>query len=728
MPQKYAIILFTIFVFLSGTEASQHNNLKYSCDTGQIRQWLYNSKRFANSFQLDSALRSANKVLNAGIQCKMPEFHIDALNTIGLIFFYQFNYEETRKNLNMAFELSREISYAKGMAESLYWQSYLYSALGNYSKSLAKMKEAITIFFDIGPKAKIGDCYAGLGYLYDKLGEPEKSVEEYAKSLNVYIEINDSALIADGYNSLGHSYYYIGDYKRAMEQYFTALAIWSTLKDSVNIAQAYGSLGSICLTQGNYEEALQYYSQQEQILLKNKNVFELAKAIQNLGVSYNYLNEYHLAISKYKRAIQLFYGMQFKLGLANVYNNLAQAYLSNHQPDSAKIFADTAIHYAIEINNQRLIAKNYLLLGQIKFEQEKYNSALIYFEEAILISKQIQDLETEKTGSKYLSEIYEKKGEYQKALTAKKRHYNLVDSLQSRQNLKQLTQLELQYEFDREKQQIELEKEKEKAILQANLKRERQFRNSAVIGSILLSIVIVLVINALRQKRKSNLNLNQKKQEIENKNKLLAEALNEKEALLKEIHHRVKNNLQIVSSLLNIQTEYSQDARILGAVHESQSRVKAMALIHQLLYQEESFTRINFENYLKQLTKTLEGIFKKNDCKVITEIHAEKVALDIDTSIPLGLIVTELVSNAYKYAFNDSKQGHIKVSLSEKTEHQFELVVTDDGPGMPDNFNLEKTNSMGLKLVKLLSDQIDGELSFQNKKGATFNLTFKETE
>lgn len=727
MLRRYTLLVFT-FLYVLSAEGDENQLRSLNCDTLQINQLLQESKRLARTFQLDSALVLANKALNLGEACKNPISIVDALNLRGVIFFYVFNYSESQINLDKAFRLARESSYKTGEAQSQFWQSYLYSARGDYEESLSRMLDALGIFETIGPKRKIGECYAGLGYLYDKLGKPIKSVEEYTNSLNIYIQLNDSSLMADGYNNLGHSYYFLGDYSRAMEQYFTALDIWSSQGDSINIAQAYGSLGLICLSQSNYHEALNYYRLQEQILQRNKNIFELAKAIQNMGVSYNAIKDFHKAIAKYKQSIQLFQGMKFKLGLANAYNNLAQSYLNINQPDSATIYADTAIAYAIEINNQRLIAKNYLLLAQIKYNHKQLSLAQLFFEKAVSISTQIHDLETEKTATRYLSEIYEKEKEYKQALLNRKRYDILVDSLQSRENLKKLTQLELQYRFEQEKHQIEIEKEKEKAVMQANLTRERQFRNSAVVGSTLLLVVIILIINALRQKRKSNIRLNLKRQEIENKNNLLAEALTEKEALLKEIHHRVKNNLQIVSSLLNIQTEYSQDARIIDAVHESQSRVKAMALIHQLLYQEESFTRINFENYLKQLTKTLGGIFKKDDCKVVTEINAEKVALDIDTSIPLGLIVTELVSNAYKYAFNDSKQGHIMVSLSEKTAHQFELIVTDDGSGMPEDFSLEKASSMGLKLIKLLSDQIDGKLTFQNKKGATFNLNFKETE
>jgi two-component sensor histidine kinase len=154
--------------------------------------------------------------------------------------------------------------------------------------------------------------------------------------------------------------------------------------------------------------------------------------------------------------------------------------------------------------------------------------------------------------------------------------------------------------------------------------------------------------------------------------------------------------------------------------------VKAMALIHQLLYQEGNFTRIDFGTYLKQLVTALSGIFKKPGTKVSTEIQAEQVFLDIDTSIPLGLIVTELVSNAYKYAFNDSNRGMIKITVLRNEGKTYELAVSDNGKGLPESFSIDNASSMGLKLVKILSDQLDAKLSFNNDKGTSFKLVFGE--
>ncbi len=716
------------FLYFTSSKAIDKTPAFESQDSSEINRLMADSWRHVQNLQLDSAEYFADFAFNKSVSCNYIIGQVNALNMMGVINFYSFKYADAATKLEEGQELAIKNSYQKGEADALYWLSYVYSVKGEYKRSIEKITEALNIYSTIKITSRIADCYSGLGYLFEKIGEPEKSPAEYTKALNILIELNDSAKIAEGYNYLGHSYYYLGDYSRAMEQYFTALAIWTTLSDSINIAQAYGSLGSIYLTQENYKSALDYYSTQEKILIKHKNHFELAKATQNIGVTYNYLKKYNKAKIYYLRAISLFKQMDFKIGLANTYKNLAGTYLDSGEFDSAMVCAKQAMNYSVQINSQKHIANNNIQIGQILFQQGKIDLAKKNFEKALKISKAISDLEIEKMATLFLAKIYEIKGSYRKALESKNRHYELVDSLENRENLKKLTQLELRYEFDKEKQQLELRRAKETAILEANIKQAYLLRNFLIIGAILLLFVIGLIAYALVQKRKSNRILNKKKDEIEHKNSLLASALTEKESLLKEIHHRVKNNLQIVSSLLNIQTEYSNDSKIIGAVHESQSRVKAMALIHQLLYQEESFTRINFQNYLEQLTKILENIFKQEGFNVITKIRAEEIALDIDTSIPLGLIVTELVSNAYKYAFNDSKQGYIEVGLTGKGETQYELFVRDNGSGLPIDFKLENSKSMGLKLVKLLSDQIDGELSFQNEDGAQFILVFSENE
>lgn len=188
-------------------------------------------------------------------------------------------------------------------------------------------------------------------------------------------------------------------------------------------------------------------------------------------------------------------------------------------------------------------------------------------------------------------------------------------------------------------------------------------------------------------------------------------SLREKEVLLKEIHHRVKNNLQIVSSLLSLQTEYIRDPEMLRIFKESQSRVKSMALIHEKLYRSTNLAQIDFGEYLRELTVHLFRSYDAPARGLELKLDVEPVVLGLDRSIPCGIIVNELVSNALKYAFPDGATGVIMVSCRTAGSGLAELSVIDNGVGLPEGFVIGSTDSLGLKLVTMLSGQLGGTLT-----------------
>ena len=208
----------------------------------------------------------------------------------------------------------------------------------------------------------------------------------------------------------------------------------------------------------------------------------------------------------------------------------------------------------------------------------------------------------------------------------------------------------------------------------------------------------------------------------------LKASLNEKEVLLKEVHHRVKNNLQVISSILNLQTAYVKDKNTLNIIKESQNRVKTMAFIHQTLYQTEDFSKINFSNYIQNLTKNLVHSYRITNKKIDVKFNIQKgIFLDLDFAIPCGLIINELISNALKYAFSDDviKKGIITVTLK-NTENNILLSVKDNGKGLPEKFDINNTNSLGLQLVSSLIGQLNAKFDIHSEENkiTEFKLQF----
>ncbi len=204
----------------------------------------------------------------------------------------------------------------------------------------------------------------------------------------------------------------------------------------------------------------------------------------------------------------------------------------------------------------------------------------------------------------------------------------------------------------------------------------------------------------------------------------LKTTLAESEMLLKEVHHRVKNNLQVISSILNLQSSYVKDQYTLTMLKECRDRIKSMSFIHESLYQNKDFSHVDFGSYLKSLCSNLLYSYSVGG-RVSLNFDIDKIFLSLDTSIPCGLIVNELVANALKYAFPDSRKGNIFISLKRKETGPNFLIIEDDGVGMPEHVNFKETESLGLQLVITLVDQIDGELKLERKKGAKFTIEFK---
>ncbi|GET42069.1 PAS domain S-box protein [Microseira wollei] len=203
-------------------------------------------------------------------------------------------------------------------------------------------------------------------------------------------------------------------------------------------------------------------------------------------------------------------------------------------------------------------------------------------------------------------------------------------------------------------------------------------------------------------------------------------SLHEKEVLLKEIHHRVKNNMQVISSLLELQAQYLDDPQTIALFRESQSRIRSMALIHEQLYQSLHLDKIDFAKYIKDLTTNLFQFFGNHSNAIELKLNLAESSLNIETAIPCGLIVNELVSNSLKYAFNQGMPGQISIELFRDELMKFHLIVSDNGVGLPKNFNIETAATLGLRLVRMLTRQLKGFLEIDTDGGTRFKLGFYE--
>ncbi|MBF0506004.1 MAG: PAS domain-containing protein [Nitrospirae bacterium] len=205
---------------------------------------------------------------------------------------------------------------------------------------------------------------------------------------------------------------------------------------------------------------------------------------------------------------------------------------------------------------------------------------------------------------------------------------------------------------------------------------------------------------------------------------LLKQSLKEKEALLREIHHRVKNNMAVVSGLLSLQAKTIEDVKVRSIFEESQQRVRSMALVHEKLYQTKDLSSVNFEDYIKSIISEIIGLYRIDTGVITMEINVEDIELDLEAAVPCGLIINELLTNALKYAFPDNRSGVLSVHFT-KTEDTYTLSIKDNGVGLPEGFDYKEASTLGLRLVKVLTGQLRGAFEIKSDKGTEAVVTFK---
>jgi two-component sensor histidine kinase len=213
--------------------------------------------------------------------------------------------------------------------------------------------------------------------------------------------------------------------------------------------------------------------------------------------------------------------------------------------------------------------------------------------------------------------------------------------------------------------------------------------------------------------------------DIKNIENNLIASLKEKDILLREIHHRVKNNMQIISSLLNLQTKYVDDQEAINVLKESQNRVKSMAIIHEKLYQSKNLTKINFVDYIQSLVLNLFYSYNIQEDQIKPILEIENIHLNMETAVPCGLIISELISNSLKYAFPNEMKGEIIVSLKSDKDN-YQLCISDNGIGLPESIGFDDLETLGLLLVNILTEQIDGKIAIRRDQGTQYKITFKE--
>ncbi|HEU4789793.1 MAG TPA: histidine kinase dimerization/phosphoacceptor domain -containing protein [Flavobacterium sp.] len=578
-----------------------------------------------------------------------------------------------------------------------------YTTLGLEEKKIELHMRLITVHYWTGnTKLALKEFYQSLYYqrkagfkhthfteatisYIELLSYNTKSALYYAlKSIKTMESINDYNFADIFYLRFGNVYLALGHYKEALDLYKKSIEAGHQNINSGGSYRSFVSLVAALSSVGKTREALDYINSMT-ANYPPTNPFDKMIISNTKANCYDILNNYPLADKHYKemdRYAQQLTGPATLFDVLNAYSAMTAFYARRHQAKEAKFYADKILALS-KVNNRHYTSEN------------------------LEISQSI----TDSLSGNYLSAFKH----YQ---NFKKIRDSIVDFTKN----KQIEELKIQYETLNKEQKIKLLNDQSK-LQKSELQKSKLLNTLSIWSVALLLIVIGLLYNRYRLKQQNNIKLEFKEKEINQKNNNLRHLLDEKEWLMKEIHHRVKNNLQTVISLLNSQSAYLDNDMALSAIKNSQHRIHSMSLIHQKLYNSENISTINMPNYIKELVEYLKESFNLGQ-RIRFEIKVAPLELDVAHAVPLGLILNEAITNSIKYAFPDDRNGIISVSLEITAEKHYRISISDNGIGIDPNFGSKKVNSFGMSLIKGLSDDLEGKFTMESHNGTTLKIDF----
>jgi two-component sensor histidine kinase len=354
-------------------------------------------------------------------------------------------------------------------------------------------------------------------------------------------------------------------------------------------------------------------------------------------------------------------------------------------------------------------------IGKFYLQQKELKKAGYYLRKALSFTPQKNELAIIKDIHLLLFVVDSAQRNYLSAINHFRQHKRLNDSIFNEIKSRQIEELQIKYETVKKERNIRylqnLSNTQETRLHEADT-----VKNLTFLGLGLLLVILFLLFHQYQVKKRNN-------KEMKEKNKALQQLVKEKEWLVKEIHHRVKNNLQIVISLFNAQSECLDNPSAIEAINKGRERMQAIALIHQKLYWPNQDNLINVGSYIPDMLNNLKDSFVSST-HITCRLDIDDVQLDISQCVPIGLILNEAITNAVKYAFPNGRAGTICISLKEAND-LLVLTIKDDGIGFVKDFETGEHASLGIQLIKLFSEQLEGALTIHNDKGAVISLTFK---
>ncbi|MEL7269946.1 MAG: tetratricopeptide repeat protein [Bacteroidota bacterium] len=617
---------------------------------------------------------------------EFPEYQAKGYSLLAYFNRTKYDYKTSAKHYGIAAELYQSIGDTKQRFAALLEYGKAHHFAKNYIKALEIYRNYNREATKAGDSAHMADSFFSIGITLGRMDSLEAKLVAYQKALVLYDRLNNEKSKARLSNNIARVYSDLKEYESAFDYFGKYVEVMRKYPESeIELSYGLSNQGSVLIKLGGFEEA-------KALLNESLEIKRRLGVMPTLARTLNIMGDLHIQTEEYFKALGF---LEEALEIGESLNDIDLIYSSKTKLGK--------VH--LKLGNLST-SESYLLFALESVDKSSANN-----EDVLLV--------------KLLSELYQKKGEHQKAFRFYQQATMLNDSIQNIERLSSINKLKTEYEV--KEKELEIESLKAQQFFQeAEINRKERERLIFLTTTLLGVAVLFFLYRAFILRKKKNLQLQKARLELEEKNALLKQneqelikSNKEKEVLLKEVHHRVKNNLQIINSLLSIQARQSNKIGDIDEfLHNSQSRLQSIALIHETLYASESLAKVDMDLYLERLSDYIMTLSTLEVHKIKVIKSFGKHSLDIQRVVPIGLIFSELMMNALKHAFPDNS-GQLELSFVKK-EDTYLLKVTDNGSGFDEN----DKKSLGLELVQLLTEQLQGKITFKNYKGTQTTLEF----
>src|SRR5690554_798256 len=552
----------------------------------------------------------------------------------------------------------------------------IYNFMGYYFFKNDQLSDAIVVFTHaeglyriLKNDEKVALSLNNKAVMYLNSGNKIEALKNFHKTIAIYIGLNDSLGLATVYNNISKIYKQQGDFQRALTHIENSLSIARELDNPVLLSRVINAMAGIKRKVGDLDNALSLYQEALSLTYSANDELMSAEVLNNMGVIHLELKEYSKAKDLFERAYEIVKRKNFRLGEAFSLNSLAKYYFITDNPNKAIGLSEESLEIGKEIGNNEVITKATERLLEIYASLKNWEKAFFY--QGLLIDQKI------------------------------KHEQNTIEQVSQQESIR------LKLENERF---IIRERVSERAL---ENEIENQRKNIFYIS---FSVVLLLLVTALFV-------IYYRLQSSREKNRYITKESEERKLLLQEVHHRVKNNFQIVSSMLRLQSYNFDNEELRLNFEEAVNRINAMAIVHDVIYRQEKFRDINSKTYLEKLIQTLH---KTGESRILINVESEEIPFKIETLINLGIAINELITNSFKHAFKlGDEQPKIHISLHTIAEKTYELNYKDNGVGLSKD---SYSSNFGMDLIETIIDNYEGTVQIVEDKdwSTAIKITFKE--